>query len=293
MTKRKSIKFIALLLSALLVASILPAAGITAHADDPAAVITLNVSEIELTDPNDTIALYATLETDEYQPEDICWETDDNEIAYVDYRGFVKATGIGTTTIYATILNHTNIKATCKVTVTGIKYPKQWESGDTIVTLTEDGTVTVAKKEGSGNGAMDDYNTVDDVEYGDEEPNYPPWEGYSVLFKNLIVEEGVTKIGRFTFQDSHLDSATLPGTVTTINKAAFCSSWLPRIDIPEGVETIGEAAFSNSDIKSVSLPSSLKVIGDSAFYYCEYLENIDIPEGVTEIGEMMFDGCKS
>lgn len=64
-------------------------------------------------------------------------------------------------------------------------------------------------------------------------------------YYHYIIPQGITTIGPMAFCGSHLDSLTIPPSVTTIGDSAFsdCSS-LASIAIPSSVTTIGSAAFS-------------------------------------------------
>ena len=129
-----------------------------------------------------------------------------------------------------------------------------WTSGD--VTATLDGnTLTI-----SGQGAMADFL---------DEGDFSLWrEGsYKYTINEVIIEDGVTRIGNYAFADCwYLSSITIPSSVTSIGEYAFynCKT-LTSIEFPEGGT------------------SSLTSIGESAFYNCEALASVTIPEGVTSI----------
>ena len=69
------------------------------------------------------------------------------------------------------------------------------------------GTLTI-----SGAGKMDDYNW----------DNCSPWYAYSSVTKAIVIEDGVTSIGDYAFEDcSSLTSITIPNSVTSIGDYAF------------------------------------------------------------------------
>lgn len=143
--------------------------------------------------------------------------------------------------------------------------------------LTESGVLTI-----SGVGRMPDF----------EEGNRP-WANYTSIIRQVVIEEGITHIGNFSFLRMYgLTGLSLPSTLRTIGMAAFFGTALTEVTIPEGVTEIGESAFYLcGSLTDVSLPSSLKYIGFFAFYYCENLSDIHLPEKLVEISEYAFYGC--
>ena len=156
----------------------------------------------------------------------------------------------------------------------------QWTSGDCTVTL-NNGTLTV-----SGKGAMADYTQSDKR----------PWDGNRNDITSVVVESGVTSVGKNTFESfSNLTSVTLPEDFTAIGPYAFCNcSSLQSITIPSTVTSIGEGAFDScSAMTSVTLPEGLTAIGAGTFGSCSSLTSITIPSTVTSIGDMAFKSCSS
>ena len=59
---------------------------------------------------------------------------------------------------------------------------------------------------------MPDYNDC----------NYVPWYFRRYEIKKVVIENGVTNIGRYAFQDcSNLASVNIPNSVTSIGKESF------------------------------------------------------------------------
>ena len=135
----------------------------------------------------------------------------------------------------------------------------------------------------SGIGAIYDY-----------EYNNRPWESYEDKIKNVVVEDGVTSIGNYSFYGcEYLVNVTLPDGVTKIGHRAFysCNS-LANITIPDTVTTIGQSAFYYCySLKSINIPYGITTISAGAFNLCEKFTKITIPDSVTEIGEYAFAGC--
>ena len=147
--------------------------------------------------------------------------------------------------------------------------------------LTEDGTLTI-----SGTGAIDHYSALEQA----------PWYDYRESVKAVVMEAGVTGIGRRAFLDcSSLERVTIPEGVTTIDMYSFqnCTS-LTSVVIPEGVARIANSTFSGcKSLASVTIPGSVTYIEDSAFYDCSSLKSITIPDRVIGMGNGVFGNCSS
>ena len=171
----------------------------------------------------------------------------------------------------------------------------------------------------SGEGPMTDYDMQ----------KRAPWESCWRLITKIVVNEGVTSIGSFTFYcASNLTSLTLPEGLLAIGKYAFygCES-LVSVKIPASLTDFGPYSFSNcnkltsinvesasENFKSVDgfvmdknltkvvqypggkvgtcrLPNSTVLIGNGAFEGCIYLESVVIPDGMKTIADGAFSGC--
>ena len=181
-------------------------------------------------------------------------------------------------------------------------------------TLDAVGTLTV-----SGTGAMKDFGYKG-----------APWYQSRDSIQAVVVENGVTSIGKYAFSGcSSLSSITIPASVTTIGDSAFwfCDSlkdvyitdlaawcridfrgtpmsyakniWLDgqkivSVTMPEGVTEVKAYTFYGfKDLIQVTIPESVTAIGEYAFQGCESLTSINIPESVTTIGNSAFRFCDS
>ena len=152
----------------------------------------------------------------------------------------------------------------------------QWEpivvvdsgtSGDVSWTLTSDGVMTI-----SGTGAMADYNGYD-----------YPWYSKSDYITSVVIEEGVTTIGKCAFFDCYnLASVSIPASVTSIGASAFSNcgktATTLTVTIADGsaLTTIGSGAFGKTKLTSITLPASVTSIEDYAFYDCSNLATITL-----------------
>lgn len=146
--------------------------------------------------------------------------------------------------------------------------------------LDDEGTLTI-----SGKGAMTEWVNIDSA----------PWKTYSNTINKVVIQPGVTSIGKNAFSlCTNLESITIPKSVTSIGWKAFkgCSR-LMSITIPEGVTSIGDSAFEDCrGLTSISLPESVIKIGNYAFKSTALTGKFVIPSGVTKIGDGLFENCQ-
>ena len=106
--------------------------------------------------------------------------------------------------------------------------------------MTADGTLTI-----SGTGEMADSDSV-------EAP--APWDGCQKYIKSIIIEDGVTGIGRYAFNRCmSLASVTIPDSVTSIRYGAF---------------------MMDTALTSLTIPGSVTSIENYAFYGCSHLTDM-------------------
>ena len=134
-------------------------------------------------------------------------------------------------------------------------------TGDCIWTL--DGTTLTI----SGTGAMADYTSTG------------PW-GRGIW--KVIIEDGVTNVGNYSFNQCHnLRGVSLGKDVTTIGNCAFsaCTS-LYNVSLPDNLTHIGNDAFTMCSLVSVYIPASVTSIGSGAFSlpYNYVLEGINVDQ---------------
>lgn len=104
------------------------------------------------------------------------------------------------------------------------------------------GTLTI-----SGTGEMYDY-----------ESGTRPWERYEDDIQNIVINDGVTSIGKLAF-------------------AWFDNNDLGNVIIPDSVTSIGQSAFHNSTgLVSVSIGSGVTSIHKWAFNHCDSLSYITV-----------------
>ena len=117
----------------------------------------------------------------------------------------------------------------------------------------------------TGSGAMYNY-----------EIGSAPWASYRDDITQVVIPEGVTRIGNGAFVLCRLTSVTLPGSLRSIGENAFlCCFDLTSLTVPDGVTSIERCAFQScSKLASVKLHDSVTTIDAYAFAGCDALKNV-------------------
>jgi len=137
--------------------------------------------------------------------------------------------------------------------------------------------------------------------------------------KEVIIPEGVTKIGYGAFRNAKITKVVIPSTVTEIDEYAFadCTSLqtvvflcdlteispytfynctkLTNVQLPASLESVGAYAFKNTDIRTVTIGENVRVIGMEAFGDCASLAEVRFAEQsvLHTISTAAFVGCAS
>ena len=119
----------------------------------------------------------------------------------------------------------------------GVPIPIPGTDVEWMISQYEDGVLTDWTLTISGEGEMPDFGGA----------GYPvcPWENEKQKIKKVIIEEGVTNIGKSAFRGcSELAEVHISKTVKKIGDSAFqgCTA-LTQIDIPDSVNSVGSFAF--------------------------------------------------
>lgn len=136
----------------------------------------------------------------------------------------------------------------------------------------------------SGSGDTPGYDYTSDI----------PWYSHINEIKSVIVEDGITGLGKASFYKStSIQSVKIADSVRSIGDLCFFRNGsLEKIELGDGLTSIGEAAFSVSNLKKVSLPAGITRIEADTFYGCKQLESINL-EHVKSIGRRAFYFCSN
>ena len=167
----------------------------------------------------------------------------------------------------------------------------------------ETGTLTI-----SGTGDMADYYDNSPFKYKYE-------------IDNVIIENGVTSIGKSVFSDCiNIESVTIGKDVTTIEDEAFgfcsnikevyisdlsawcnisfegyCSNPLSSKDyFDDAGESDGTDLYLNGTlVTDLVIPSDITSVSESLFFDCASIESVTIHDNVSSVGSYAFSNCKN
>lgn len=130
-----------------------------------------------------------------------------------------------------------------------------------------------------------------------KETKLPEWSQYKDAARKVIIEEGVTTVGNFAFQDfSVLDNVQFPKSLKRIGENAFKNCpMLKSVTLPENLKVLGDRAFSsNLELQTPVFPASLDSIGYACFYACKAFKEVDLSNTqITKVSGKCFDVCES
>ena len=139
-----------------------------------------------------------------------------------------------------------------------------------------------------GKGEMEDYDPYyyKEAPYSDKE---------KMIIKNVLVKDGITRIGSYAFaylyDDSDVETVKIADSVKSIGENAFSGAKIKEITFPKNLKKIEGGAFSDCcNLKKVVIPDTVTVVGEDAFYNCKSLKKITFGNGVKEV-PYMFSGC--
>lgn len=96
-----------------------------------------------------------------------------------------------------------------------------------------------------------------------------PWYIYKQEITTIYVGEGITHLGRFSFNNcKNLTEVHLPSTLHELSSFRTCSS-LTHVDLPNGLTEIGMSAFYGTNVKEIVIPESVTKIAGEGLYSCD------------------------
>lgn len=167
---------------------------------------------------------------------------------------------------------------------------------DVRFTLYEDGTMVI-----SGNGKMEDYEDYEDCCTKYRIKDQMPWYKYRKKIKKLIIEEGITRIGRSNFLGcKNLKTIQWPESLQCVEHCAFenCTG-LEEVTLPANVQEWYPVIFRGcTGLRKVTLEKGIQFgepggyqYGSGMFMKCTSLETVIFPEDLKIIPSQFVMGC--
>ena len=109
----------------------------------------------------------------------------------------------------------------------------------------------------------------------------PEWKELGAAIKEVVVAEGVTRIGWNNFMSLYgLEKVTIAGSVKRIEEFAFANDKaITEINLGEGIEVIGVNAFYYTGVETLKLPASLKKLDFNSLNGLYSLKEYQIGDG--------------
>ena len=120
-----------------------------------------------------------------------------------------------------------------------------------------------------------------------------PWESYRHQIESVVVGEGITALGDWTFSYMEcLKSIELPETLESIGADCFSyDTALLELNLPRSVTSVGSwFAEGCTSLLSASLPG-VNDIPQRSFYNCSALEHITLSDQLSHVDARAFTGC--
>ena len=113
----------------------------------------------------------------------------------------------------------------------------------------------------SGTGKMTAYG----------KDNRPPWYDLKNKIKKVVVEDGITYVGGWSFEGCiQLKEAVLADSVKTIGPYSFRNTGLTGINIPKKLSNIGNDAFVNTALTYIIMPETITyTLSNCVGYNCD------------------------
>ena len=165
----------------------------------------------------------------------------------------------------------------------------------------EDGTLLV-----TGTGDMEQWSNQ----------GYVPWNNYRYDITKVIIEDGITSVGKCAFQSSKITEITLPDSMTTIEQWAFSGcEQLKSVSVQNSIYEVAGDAFNQTlwleehpagpiffgnilykykenGAEHYTVPAGTLGISSGAFSGCT-LKSVDLPDSLQYIGATAFISCKN
>ncbi len=112
--------------------------------------------------------------------------------------------------------------------------------------------------------------------------NYLPIE-------TIIIEEGITHIGKAAFKENGINEISLPESLLHVDVEAFLGNGTIT-NFPSALNYIGEAAFSRTQINGSIIIKNINI--EPRAFSDTKITDVVFEEGITKIPAYLFSGAK-
>lgn len=250
--------------------------------------------------PSESVILRYQL--DAYFPKDtkVVFESSNENIVTVDENGTITAVAEGFASISVNVL--LDGKATYYSKSISVEVKEPWiTSGPSLThyfglggTVTFPSTLAITEIGQYAFANFDYVPKTEEDEISEEVPETTKmWYLGDNTIEEVIIPEGVEKIGRFAFANlTALKRVVLPSTLTTIDYGAFagCIS-LVSVEGIGNVKFINEKAFMDCNISGAITLTEGVALGEYAFANNKNLQKLTLSEKTKSVASYAFSGC--
>lgn len=153
-----------------------------------------------------------------------------------------------------------------------------YQVSDEIVGVLHEGVLTV-----SGQGELPSYYN------GDK----PEWSSDADQIISIVIEEGITRIGVWSFYGlDHAESVSIPDSVTIMDGRCFCKcTSLKRVLLPPKLKYLNDCFWGCSGLSELIINNGCEEIMGNFLYECWNVKHLCIPASVTKISDYAFQNC--
>ncbi len=150
-----------------------------------------------------------------------------------------------------------------------------YQISDTITGTLNNGVLTV-----SGTGEMPSYYNGD----------VPPWTKDASAIRSIVIEEGITSIGVFSFYKlTSAESVVIPDSVTVMEGRSFCDcTSLKKVTLPPQLKTLEDCFMGCSGLEELIINEGCESLKGNFLCDCKSMHDLHIPASVKSISDYAF-----
>ncbi|MBR1916093.1 MAG: leucine-rich repeat domain-containing protein [Alphaproteobacteria bacterium] len=147
-----------------------------------------------------------------------------------------------------------------------------------------DGVLTVRPKAGATDVAIPDYTRDCTMTKSDQCTTPAPWrwDNDESSIHTVNIENGITSLGAYAFEDMEMTTVHLPDGVTSIASSFIECYYLSNVNLPDSLRNIGRSAFAYTSLENIVIPEGTPenptIVGQYAFNRNPYIKSLVVGE---------------